>query len=161
MTTARELIIDSLEDLVVQEDEATIEPSEATTAIRAMNTLMSRLAAQGLSFGYTEVDSLDDEITIPDGAIYGLTAMLAYRLAPKYLTGEVPSTLLIAAKEGLDAMRHIGVELSGVDFPDTLPRGSGNDSGYLADDTFYSTPESVIDSESNDAIQLEDSTEEA
>ena len=140
MTTVREIVIDALEDLVVQSDEAPIEASEGKAAVRALNSLMAKLEAKGYSLGYTITDSLDDEVTIPAGAVDGVIAMLAVRLAPKYKTGDIPPTLYKAEKEGEDTIAHIAVDPGSMDLPSTLPVGSGNDypdSNVGANDTFY------------------------
>ena len=150
-----------MEDLVVQADEAPIEPSEAKTAIRILNQMMAMFDSKGISLGYTVVDSLDDEITVSDGAMLGISSNLAVYLAPKYLTGEIPSTLLFAAKTGMDTLMQIGVSVGSTYYPGTLPRGSGNDYPDHTDSTFFPGLGDTIESEQNGSISLEDETEES
>jgi len=161
MTSVETLITDAFEDLVIQSDEAPIEPSEAKTAIRALNQMMSKLASDGINLGYTKVNSLDDEVTIPEGAIDGVIANLALRLAPKYVSGPVAASLVKAAKEGYETLLNIAVTPGYLSFPSTLPIGSGNtDYGSTRTD-FFPEEESTVESEQSGSISLESSTEEA
>lgn len=157
---ARELIIDALQQILVQADEEPLEGSNAQTAIRTANRLFWRLAAEGVSFGYTEIDSLDDEITIPNGAEEGAVYLLALALAPQF--GAIASEeLKYNAKAGRQAMLNIAVSISPVNYPDTMPIGSGNEQAGYQDSHFYPDPDANISSENNGTILLEDDTEVA
>ena len=160
MTTVRDVITDAMEDIVVQADEAPIEPSEAKTAIRVLNQMMAAFDSDGISLGYTIVNSLDDEITVSAGAVLGITKNLAVNLSDKYLTGEIPAKLLRAADKGVKTLRNIAVTVGSTDYPGTLPRGSGNDYPDYSDSTFYPGLGDTILSEQNGSISLEDETEE-
>jgi len=160
METVRDIITDALEDLVVKADEAPIEASEAKTAIRILNRMMHQFASQGINLGYTEVNSLDDEITVPLGAMDGIVANLAMRLAPKYLSSGVPAALALAAEEGYNTMLLIAVQPGYTRFPSTLPYGSGNESYRGSTERFFPAEEPTIESEQSGSISLESSTEE-
>lgn len=161
MTTVRDIIVDALEDLVVQADEAEIEPSEAKTAIRVLNQLMAMYDSDGISLGFTTVNSLDDTITIPEGAVLPVVSNLAMRLAPKYLTGEVPSHLIVAARKGYKILCKIANNRITTAYPGTLPIGSGNEYPAYDFDKFYPEQSGTILSEQNGSISLEDGTEES
>ncbi len=124
--TAGTVAKDILLELVVLGAEAELEAAEFQSTLRYMNRYMAMLDAKGISLGYTKVDSLSDPITIADGAIIGLIKNTALMLCTQY--GVVATVELIqGAKEGLDAMRDLGVELEPTPYPSTLPIGSGNE----------------------------------
>ena len=76
MTKVNEIVVDALEDLVVQQDEAPIEAPEANAVIRYLNDMMTMWAALGVDLGYTEVSDLGDNVTVAPGAIFGIKANL-------------------------------------------------------------------------------------
>lgn len=158
--TARSIIIDALEDIVVQVAEAPLESDDARAGIRAMNRIMNMLASKGVNLGYTIVNSLDDSITIPDGAMDALVSLLAIRLWPKYRTGKPSLELQKNAKDGLDQMYFLAGPIAATEFPPTLPVGSGNDYPNYTNSTFYPDLQDTILSESNGSISLEDNTNE-
>jgi hypothetical protein len=159
--TARSVLIDAFEDIVTQGEADTIDSNMARTGIRAMNRLMSTLDATGIALGYTKVDSLNDPITIADGAIDPIIALLAYRLWPKYRTPEPGQLIASNAREALKVLAKIAVTVSPTRFPSTLPRGTGNtDRTVDTFDNFYPELESTILSESNGSISLEDNTDD-
>lgn len=157
--TVKSILTDAFEDIVVGVDEAPLEASDARTGIRAINRIMSALASQGVNLGYTEVNSLDDDITIPDGAMDSLVSLVAYRLWPKYRTGEPSSTIALNARRALTQMAKIGVTVAPTQYPGNLPMGSGNYCDGDWDNTFYPDLQSTILTESNGSISLEDETE--
>ena len=160
MAKVSEVVIDALEELVVQADEAPIEQSEANAAIRALNDMMLMWEATGIDLGYTVVNDLGDDMTVAAGAIFGIKKMLAVVLAPKYEVVPSPA-LLTMAKKGYDAILDLNYDSMASEYPGTLPRGSGNDVPGYTDQTFYGDQESTILTETGGAIALEDSTEEA
>jgi len=160
MAKVNEVVIDALEDLVVQADEAPVEASEAAAAIRALNDMMLALEAKGITLGYTVVNDMGDEMTVPEGAIFGIKKNLAVLLAPKYEV-PVPPALAKAAKDGMMILVDLAVDITDTEYPCTLPQGSGNDYPGYADTTFYSDEESTILTESGGSVALEDETEAA
>jgi len=163
MTTtvkAHEVIIDALENLVVQAEEAPVPQSEAKAAIRALNDMMFAWDTQGITLGYTVVSNTGDPITVAPGAIEGIKYNLALRLAPKY--DVVPSPALVTmAKLGYSTCVDIAVEIADVELPDTLPQGSGNDYPDYGDSTFFPDQTDTILTESGGSVGLEDDTEES
>ena len=121
---------------------------------------MLALDAEGISLGYTEVDSLGDDVTIPTGALRGLIANMAIEVAPDY-GGEISPGLLAAAAAGLRAMRRLGQRIPTSAFPSTLPIGSGNEGEIMrVTSHFYSDQEAEILAETTGAIGLESDTNE-
>ena len=136
MANANEFVVDAMEDIVVQADEAPIEQSEGRAAMRILNDMMFMWAARGVYLGYTNVDNLGDEVTVPDGAIMGIKAHLAIMLADKY---DVPvsASLALKASQGWEAILNIAINTDESQYPSTLPQGSGNTSPSFANNTFY------------------------
>ena len=157
---AGEIVTDAMEEIVVQADEADIEPSEGRAAIRMMNDMMFSFAARGLSLGYTAVSSLADVITVPLGAIRWMKLQLAIELAPKYNV-EISNTLASKARSAYKAVQNLAIDGIYSEYPSTLPYGSGNYEAGGWDSTFYPDMEDTILTETGGSIALEDDTEEA
>ncbi len=163
MATAEQVIKASLQRILVQNVESTLEPSEYQDAIFAMNNLMLDLDAQGVALGYTVVSNLADSITIPTGALRGLIANLAIEISPDY-NGVVSQGLAVAATQGEKTMRLIALNVPQTEYPSTLPYGSGNEGNFvggLYQGHFYPELENEILSETTGAIALETGTEAA
>jgi len=161
MATAAQVLKSILQKILVQASEADFEPDEFSDAIFSMNNYMLALDAKGIRLGYTEVTNLSDNITIPTGALRGLIANVAIDIAPEY-DGEITPGLVRMAKEGLDAMRELGVNITTSSFPSTLPVGSGNEhNGFGATRRFFPDLEAEILAETTGAIGLEEGTEES
>ena len=157
-TKVNEVVIDALEDLIVQAEEADIPQSEAKAAIRYLNDMMFMWDAQGIALGFTEVSNMADVLTVPPGAIFGIKKNLAIKLAPKYFVTPGPD-LIADAKEGYQACLNLSVEMADMDYPSTLPQGSGNTYPGYIDNTFYPDQEGTILTETGGSIALEDDTE--
>jgi hypothetical protein len=155
--TAGSVIKSALQEILVQASEAPLEPDETIDALLYMNRFMAEQAANGIALGFTEVDDTSDEITIPGGAINGLVFNLAMKLAPQF--GKVVSiTLATNAKDALATMRNIAVTIGRSQFPNTLPRGSGNEDDGVRQDQFYPDHGGQILTEQTGPILLEDDT---
>lgn len=157
---AGEIITDAMEEIVVQADEAPIEPSEGRAALRLLNDMMYSYAAKGVNLGYTAVNSTGDIITVPLGAIRWMKLQLAIELAPKY-DAAVTQAILLKARDAYKAVLNLVVDSSVAEYPSTLPQGSGNDYPDFANDTFYPDQESTILTETGGSIALEEDTEES
>ena len=161
MANAGQVLKASLQRILVQASESQLEPSEFQDAIFDMNNFMLDLDAKGIALGYTVVENLGDEITIPTGALRGLIANVAIEIAPDY-NGTVSPALAKAAKEGLETMRLLGLRKPISEFPSTLPVGSGNEGLGFSVTRFYSGAlEAEILRETTGAIGLESETEAA
>lgn len=158
METADAIVTDALQELIIQASESSINPDEAQTAIRYLNRMMARLAARGINLGYTNVSSLGDLITVPDGAISGIITNLAVELGNQY--GVIISPGLAArASAGTDAMLDLAFVIVPTRFPDTLPRGSGNTGEFgTFNSTFYPGSSDDILNEAGNGIELEPGT---
>lgn len=155
-----EIVTDAMEEIVVQADEAPIEPSEGRAAIRLLNDMMFSFAARGLNLGYTVVYSLGDIITVPLGAIRWIKLQLAIELAPKYDV-EISNTLASKARSAYKAVQNLAIDGIYSEYPSTLPYGSGNYEAGGWDSTYYPDQQETILTETGGSIALEDDTEEA
>ncbi len=159
MATVAQVATAALKRILVQGSEAPLEADEYQDFIFALNNYMLALDAEGVTLGYTVVEDLADEVTVPTGALRGIIANMAIEVAPDY-NGTISPALVTAAAQGLQVMRIIGQTISPSSFPSTLPIGSGNeDSGLFCNNRFYSgASEAEILAETTGAIGLEDST---
>jgi len=144
---------DILLELIAIGAEGDMDASETASTIRYINRYMNMIAAQGINLGFTEITSVDDTITIADGAIMGLIKNVAKIMAPQF-GAIVPPELHEAARDGLKAMRRLGTSITPSQMPGTLPKGSGNDDGTYGD-TYYETPSDSIVTETDSNILLE------
>ena len=156
---AEELLNRAFSKILVQEDEAAFEPSEYQIALSALNTWMIGLDADGVNLGYTVITDLGDDITVPDGALFGMIPNLALHLASDF-GGEISPALVAEAEAGLRIMEKIGMTLTPTEYLSTLPLGSGNQEWGANSRRFYPERESEIYTEANGSIGLEDDTEE-
>jgi len=154
METAQDIINDALQEILVQASEMPVQSVDFQTAKRYLNRMMGLTPFNGL--GYTVIVDPTDLVTIPDGAVEGVIFNLAKRLLATY---DLPITLELAenAKNGLDEIRRLTVNVEATQLPCTLPIGSGNE-GYWSDDHFYSCPDDELLTEQGGSILLESNT---
>lgn len=160
MVKVREVVNDALEEIIVQPEEAMIEQAEGNAAIRALNDMMLDWDQNGITLGFTEVDDMSDEITVAPGAIRGIKSNLAIELAGRYDV-QISPGLALRAKQGKMTCVDIAVDQAAMVFPETLPRGSGNDYPGWSDSTFYPDQSDTVLTESGGSIALEEDTEES
>lgn len=137
--TARDILLDAFDDIVVHMDEETLGPSDSQTGLKAINRIMQTLFENGADLQFTKLENITDEITIPVGCMDALVAMLALRLWPKYRKGTPDITIVKNAHKGEQQMYKSGITTPDMEYPYTLPRGSGNVSrdSNLYNDNFY------------------------
>ena len=158
METAKSVIDDTMQEILVAASEQDIQAVDFATAVRYMNRMMSTFDAEGISLGYTQVVNASDAITIPLGAIEGLIFNLALRLTTSY---DIPvaGTLAINAKEGKAAMRNLSVFIQPTAYPCTLPIGSGNEYDNTFNSShFYGCTEDELTTEQGGSILLEEAS---
>ncbi len=156
--TANQAVKAALNELIVAGSDAPIEPDEGQDAVLYMNLMMAEFAADGITLGYTDVNTLADTITIPDGALMPMIKNLAVYLAAQF-GSQIPPDLAVLARVGKNTMRNLAVKLIPSRFPDTLPIGSGNEhSTYNNDYHFYPDQQAQILTEQSGPILLEDDT---
>lgn len=157
--TASSIVTDALGEILVSAAEQPVEAVEMSTGIRFLNRMMATFDSNGVSLGFTVITGPSDAITVAAGAIDGMVANLALRLAPQFDVATTPE-LIAAAKNGYQAMLNIAVTIEPTQMPCTMPIGSGNerDNGGFGSDKFYACPEDVVLTEGNGNIELEGDT---
>lgn len=136
MATVSQVAKASLQRILVQDSEASLDPSEYQDYIFALNNFMESLAADGLDLGWTTVSNLADTVTVPDGALRGIIDNVAIEVAPDY-NGFVSQSLTFNASAGMKVLEKLGTTIIATEYPTTLPIGSGNESQYFQEDHFY------------------------
>lgn len=126
MATARVLISDALLDLEIRSDETQITDSEYAQGLRYMNRLMTTWAEEGLNVGYTKPSDIDQETNVPDWFEMCLISHLGIALAPSFGVAVDPRRLAVADSMK-EAVENRLVRLGPVRYPDSLPKGEGND----------------------------------
>lgn len=154
METAKTVINDALQELIVQASEQPIEAVEFYTAVRYLNRMMGEFAADGIPLGYTDVSSPSDPITVASGAINGMVYNLAMNLATQYDIIVTPE-LAMKAANAKNVMVKIANQISPSSYPDTLPIGSGNEGDTFGDQKFYSSLDDTVNTELGGVIGLE------
>lgn len=158
MAKASQVVKAILGKIIVGDAEAAINPIESQDTIFAMNNFMTALDADGISVGYTIVSSLDDDITVPPGAILGIICNVAITIAQDY-GASVSASTIAAAKLGLSAMRKLARDIQPLVLPSTMPIGSGNEQFIDSDQHFFPGNPNVILTETGNNILLEDDTD--
>ena len=156
METAKSVIDDSLQAILVQASEQPIEPVDFQTSRRYLNRMMATTPYNGL--GFTQITNPDDLMTVPDAALEGIIFNLAVKMLATY---DMPLTteLNMNAKDGLKEIRRITVNVLPTSMPCTLPIGSGNESENTYNNQhFYPCPDDEILTEQGGSILLESDT---
>lgn len=157
MATAAQVTKAILQEILVRASESPLEADELQDTLFAMNNYMTALDADGVHLGYTVVSDLGDAVTVPDGALQGLIANVAIDVAPQF-GATVSQALVLKAKKGMSAMRKLGVTITPMSYPSTLPIGSGSESGDYTYDHFYPETDATALTETNNTIALESGT---
>ena len=132
--TAGDIIKDALAELVAFAQEQSVPAVDMNTGIRYLNRMMAAWSVKGISLGYTEVNTMNDPITVPAGASEGIVFNLAVRMAHGF---DVPVGAELAnnASESMKAVRILGINPGKMNFSGNLPYGSGNEGTGGAYDT--------------------------
>lgn len=138
MATAGDVANRALKRILTQGADAPFEADEYADFLGSMNSYMDALAADGIVLGYTTVTNVADEVTIPDGAIRGLVAVMAVEVAPDF-GGFVSPELLDQKQKGEATLKRIGRPKRELRYPTTLPMGSGLTEETLRTSSFYET----------------------
>jgi hypothetical protein len=138
--TAGQIIRDAMKKIGCYSAGDTLDPDESALSIRTMNRMFAAWESQDIKLGHTPIANIEDTMTIPAGAIEGVIHNLAVKLAPDLLEKDAPQSVIGLAISGKRTIGIIGTDPISLDFPSTLPMGSGNRNFGWGDyrDSFYS-----------------------
>lgn len=154
MEKAKTVISDALSELGAYASETHLSSTQAQKGIFYLNAMMLDFDNSGINLGYTLIDSLGDDITIPDGALEPVVMNLAVMLSPLFNESATSVDLFIQAQSGYNDLMAISVdEFPNTPYPETMIRGSGNYSEF--DRLFYTNPRPAIYTERGASISAE------
>ncbi len=158
MATVKEVLEDAAGKILHNQSEEPLEQDDGLVFMRGLNDMMTMWAANGVNLGYTVVSSLGQNVTVADGALAGIKAKLAIKVAPQF-KAQVSLELLREAKEGYKAILNLVGQVTSRQFPSTLPMGSGN-TGRTSRRFYPSDEDGALATETGGSLALEDDTEE-
>lgn len=133
MSTAREVISSALKLIAVRPAESPLTDAEITDGLRSLNSMLNQWNIEGINIDFETVDDVDEQMYLDEGVIGPVQDNLAVYVAPEY-SAQIPPWLISRADTGKKAVRSAKLELESLEFPDTLPVGSGNEyNNYVAD----------------------------
>jgi hypothetical protein len=135
MTQVSSIVRDALLHLRVQDAAEAVDAQAMQDAIRALNGMVQRWEADGVSLGWTDVSAPDDTLPAPAEAEEAISYNLAVRLRARYGVAIDPDVIQLAT-DGLAALRAdvIANSFARVSYDD-LPAGTGpcgSLAGFLA-----------------------------
>ena len=142
---AGDVILDALKELIAIPSESAIPAYESQAGIFYLNALMHDLSINGINIGYTIINSLGDELTVPDGALEPMVKLLAIELSPLFKDGLTSTDLFEQAQEGLATLLQISIPTIGASpYPSTLSVGSGNNYNLWGDPFYNGIPNQIL-----------------
>jgi hypothetical protein len=105
MTETAKLVSRSLRLIQVLDADEAAESRDMETAIDALNAMVRRWEANGLSLGWQPVSNPADEFPVPPEAEEAVVYNLAVRVAPEYGTEAMPSVVSGAREFLSDLLR--------------------------------------------------------
>lgn len=158
MATAAEFVKDMLQEITQLGTQQPIEASDAQACKRRLN----RLGAEWnelFPLGFTKLEDLGDEVTIPAYADQAFISTGAIRIASIFgKSAQVPGSLIATAQDAFKNLLSAAVSVEPSQYPSTLPVGSGNECGAL-NRRFYPGSDGEILLETGGSILTEVDTE--
>jgi hypothetical protein len=133
MTTAADVIKGALRRLQVLGSETPIEADEIEDGLEDLNDFGSGHEDGFLSLGFARVANPADEINIPASAVGYFKNSLALYIAGQY-GAPIPQSLILSHSNSQSAVLNAYQSIINVEFPDTLPIGSGNYCDLIIED---------------------------
>ena len=125
MVKARVVIEDALEDILNLVEEEPVGPGRSDKCLRYLNEMMAMFSAKGVKLGYTQLTNIEQDVTVPDGALVGIKAHLSIYIASKF-DKKPDEGVYLRAKAGWLAMLELMSKSATRVYPSILPVGSGN-----------------------------------
>ncbi|KAF1698357.1 hypothetical protein CSC62_05465 [Pseudoxanthomonas jiangsuensis] len=104
MAKVQEIVARALRLIQVQDARQPVKAVDMQTGISAMNAMIGRWEANGLSLGWAPVANPSDDMPCPPEAEEAIAANLAITLAPEYGTDVSPVVAAMAAR-GMSDLR--------------------------------------------------------
>ena len=125
MATAQDIITGALRRAKIVSAEIPIEASDLANGLEDLNDWASLLEVSTIALGFTQVSNATDEVNIPLEAVGMYKCNLAVYMSAQY---GLPTDALLL-NDANETMKQVLIAFAptlDVDFPDTLPLGSGN-----------------------------------
>ncbi len=129
-TTALQVIERAFSKAGIKPSEAPLTAAEISDGLDTLNDLLSEWGTNGPLKDAVPVDNVTDTLVLPRFAFGALKANLAIRLAPEY-DRTVTQGMAFDATSSLAELVKATIDLSELDYPNTLPVGSGNQDGLF------------------------------
>lgn len=124
MATAQHFIERALSRAGIRAAETPVEASELQDGLSLLNDMLASWEVV-TPIGFEPVENASDQVRAPRFANAAIIDNLAVTLAPEYSRG-VPIALATSAQARRDEMMVALVDIGEVNYPSTLPIGSGN-----------------------------------
>ena len=125
MTTARKIIERAFSKAGIRAAETPLEASEISDGLDVLNDMLVSWDATNTLKGVPPVMNADDELAAPRYAIGAIKANVAILIAGEYgIT--VTQSMAYDASNSLSELVKASINLRGIEYPSTLPVGSGN-----------------------------------
>lgn len=132
MANGLEVITGALTLLGIRPSESSITADETSDGLISINNMMNELVADGIDIGFENLEDIQETIYVDDCAIGPIKALLAQYIAPEYSRVITPS-LQRRIDKAPGILRTL-VATASSEYPDSLPRGSGNELNYSSGD---------------------------
>lgn len=139
MATAESFIIRAFSKAGILTAETSLESSEVQAGLDQLNDMLVSWEFSGVRLGFEPVADKDDELRVPRLAHPAIKANLAVLLGPEF-SKPASAILMAEAKVSFDNLLNAVVKIGNVQYPSTLPLGSGNEregNRFINDDRFF------------------------
>lgn len=125
MTTAAEIITDALAEIGYLEAETPVEADDMRIGLRKLNDMLAEYMESGILPGANTLATSSDTVRISRGMVNGVMMNLAGRLATPFQRPITPGLSASIKAANKNFLRITSGPID-VDYPSTLPMGSGN-----------------------------------
>jgi len=133
MATGADMVNGALRKLGINPSDSAIEGQEMLDGIESLNDMLIEWENSGIVLGFAPIADSADTVRVPRGTENAIKANLAGRMASDY-SKQLSPALVAEIGASTDNMLRIISKPLDVEFPDTLPLGSGN---QCSDDTYW------------------------
>jgi hypothetical protein len=140
-TTKSDIVASALNKLAVTGFDYEIDPEELKSGVTTLEYLMADWDARGIKIGYNfaadpETANISDPCGLPDIAFRAVTYQLAIDLADTY-GKQVTQSIAASANSGMTSLLSAVQYQPQVQYPNRMPRGSGNTLRWNRWNRFY------------------------